>query len=157
MATFLQCMCPVPSHIFRRRKNAYPIVMGIVQSVNSVPNPPPPQVTLANTETLEYSLYVMSKESKPLIWLISCIPNPLMSSIIVYRKPLMWLWIHLGFKFDWSTVCTVTDVAAVGPATQILEPGDRIIKVSSPFFKFYSLCVWYKLSSSKILMQKKFF
>ena len=40
----------------------------------------------------------------------------------------------LGFKFDWSTVCTVTDVAAVGPATQILEPGDRIIKVSNLSF-----------------------
>ena len=70
-------------------------------------------------------------------------PNPLMSSIIVYLKPLMWLNSYvttpphtesdLGFKFDWSTVRSVTDVAAVGPATQILEPGDRIIKVSSPF------------------------
>ncbi|XP_064390736.1 uncharacterized protein LOC135338505 isoform X2 [Halichondria panicea] len=62
MATFLQCMCPVPSHIFRKRKSAYPIVMGIVQSVNSVPHPPPPQVTVVNTETLEYSLYFTSKE-----------------------------------------------------------------------------------------------
>ncbi|XP_064405216.1 disks large homolog 5-like isoform X2 [Halichondria panicea] len=90
------------SIIFRRRKSAYPIVMGIVQSVNSVPHPPPPQVAVANTETLEYSLYVTSKEKS-----------------------------DLGFKFDWSTVCTVTDVAAIGPATQILEPGDRIIKVNN--------------------------
>ncbi|XP_064390775.1 tight junction protein ZO-1-like [Halichondria panicea] len=50
------------SIIFRQRKSAYPIVMGIVQSVTSVPHPPPPQVAVANTETLEYSLYVTSKE-----------------------------------------------------------------------------------------------
>ena len=35
----------------------------------------------------------------------------------------------LGFRYDWTTVCTVVDVASTGPATQILAPGDRIIKV----------------------------
>ncbi len=36
----------------------------------------------------------------------------------------------LGFHYDWSTVCTVADVTASGPADQILEHGDRIIKVT---------------------------
>ena len=37
----------------------------------------------------------------------------------------------LGFRYDWATVCTINEVTASGPADQILEPGDRIIKVLS--------------------------
>ena len=36
----------------------------------------------------------------------------------------------LGFRYGWSTTVTVEEVAPSGPATQILQPGDRIVKVS---------------------------
>ena len=52
-----------PSQVLRRRKSAYPIQMGIVNAINSVPSVPPPQVGVANSETLEYSLYITNKES----------------------------------------------------------------------------------------------
>ena len=35
----------------------------------------------------------------------------------------------LGFRYDWCTVLSVSDVTASGPADQILEKGDKIIKV----------------------------
>ena len=37
----------------------------------------------------------------------------------------------LGFRYSWSTTVPVDEVAPSGPATQILQPGDRIVKVSN--------------------------
>ena len=39
----------------------------------------------------------------------------------------------LGFRYGWSTTVTVEDVASSGPANQILQPGDKIVKVSHPY------------------------
>ncbi len=38
---------------------------------------------------------------------------------------------ELGFHYDWSVVCKVSEVRSAGPADQILKPGDRIIKVNT--------------------------
>ena len=38
----------------------------------------------------------------------------------------------LGFRYEWITAYTVTDVASPGPANQILEIGDRIVQVIMP-------------------------
>jgi S1-C subfamily serine protease len=36
----------------------------------------------------------------------------------------------LGFRYGWTTTVTVEEVAPSGPATQILQPGDKIVKVT---------------------------
>ena len=53
----------------------------------------------------------------------------LLSPSLSHFLPLTLSSSDLGFRYDWTTVCTVVDVASTGPATQILAPGDHIIKV----------------------------
>ena len=63
--------------------------------------------------------------SLPLSLLLSLLLSPSLSHFL----PLTLSSSDLGFRYDWTTVCTVVDVASTGPATQILAPGDHIIKV----------------------------
>ena len=62
-------------------------------------------------------------------------------------RQVQWVWSYdgcglmrlvytaIGFKYDWSSTYTVTEVTSPGPADQILKPGDKITKVHN-FFMF---------------------
>lgn len=85
--------------------------MGLVQPIVSVPQLTPTASTsltniappiLEKPEQLEYSLYITGKEKS-----------------------------DRGFRYDWSALYTVSDVTSSGPADQILELGDRIVKVNN--------------------------
>ena len=72
-----------------------------------------------------------------LLWVWSYDGCGLMMGVVLY-------YTAIGFKYDWSSTYTVTEVTSPGPADQILKPGDKITKVHN-FFMFHSLTA---LSSS---------
>ena len=55
------CLFSTHLQVLRRRRNAYPIEMGIISAINAVPHLPPFQ---AKMEEMEYSLYITGKESE---------------------------------------------------------------------------------------------
>ena len=55
------CFFSTHSQVLRRRRNAYPIEMGIISAINAVPHLPPFQTKM---EEMEYSLYITGKESE---------------------------------------------------------------------------------------------
>lgn len=52
--------------VFKRRRNAYPINVGLIQPINSVPQITPEMADAESSkpEQVEYSLYITGKESK---------------------------------------------------------------------------------------------
>ena len=148
-------MCPCLQG-FRRRRHASHLLMGLVQPILSVPHLSPTNATPTNLapppsnekpEQFEYSLYIDSKESEK----NSGNSNESGTSQFKFFTEFRLSYFYscpslsesdLGFRYDWSVVCKVSEVKSSGPADQILKPGDRILKVKQGHTCVGSGWVW---------------
>ena len=97
--------------VVKRRKHASTIQIGITSVINGLE----PRV-----EEQEFSLMV--KKDGMFCVGVACVWWS-------YWSDVGSICAAIGFKYDWSSVYTVTEVTQGGPADQILKPGDKITKV----------------------------